>query len=267
MIGLLVAGLLLARQRHPALGIVLCALAGAIKAPGLLGVVAIGWTWGDERLVWRRCRNVAAAAAIAAAIFEALSSLFGLGWGWIRTLGAANAVTTWVTPVDLIAKLIREFASLTHLDVSAALFLDVAHIGGPVIAIAVGLRALRRLPAMGMPRAIGVSLLAIVLLGPIVQPWYLLWSLPLLATAAGSRSASAIRVLSVVVSLVGAVGLGQLGGELSSLGPLYELLFALTLAGAVIATAAPPGDGGTWSAFTLRNRSWRPLPAWRVQRI
>jgi alpha-1,6-mannosyltransferase len=267
MIGLLVAGLFIARRQHPILGIVLCSLAGAIKAPGLLGVVAIGWMWKDERLLRRRCRNLAGAAAIAAATFEGLSLLFGLGWGWVRTLGAANTVTTWVTPFDLIAKLLRAFSRVTHVDVSSAVFLDVAHIVGPVVAIALGVRALLQLPEIGMPRAIGISLLAIVLLGPIVQPWYLLWSLPLLATSAGPRTASAIRVLCVSVSLVGVLGLGQLTGELGSLGPLYELLFALMLAGTVVATGTSAGDEGASWPFTFRNLSWRPLPTWRMQRV
>ena len=43
MIGLLVAGLALARTDHPYRGTVLCALAGAIKAPGIIGVAAIAF--------------------------------------------------------------------------------------------------------------------------------------------------------------------------------------------------------------------------------
>jgi hypothetical protein len=267
MIGLLVAGLYIARRQHPVVGIVLCSLAGAIKAPGLLGVVAIGWMWNDQTLLWRRCRNLAGAAAIAAATFEGLSLLFGLGWGWVRTLGAANTVTTWITPFDLMAKLLRELSRVTHVDLSSTVFLDVAHIVGPVIAILLGVRALLQLPAIGMPRAIGISLLAVVLLGPIVQPWYLLWSLPLLAAGAGPRTASGIRVLCVTVSLVGVLGLGQLTSELGSLGPLYELLFALMLAGTVVATGTSAiNEGASWP-FTFRTLSWRPSPAWRMQRV
>src|ERR1019366_2825425 len=44
MVGLLVAGLSMACKR-PYLGIILCALAGAVKAPGLIGVFAIAWTY------------------------------------------------------------------------------------------------------------------------------------------------------------------------------------------------------------------------------
>ena len=49
MVGLLVAGLALARRGHPVLGVVLCALGAQVKAPCLLGVVFIGWEWAGAR--------------------------------------------------------------------------------------------------------------------------------------------------------------------------------------------------------------------------
>ena len=156
--------------------------------------------------------SVAKACVISIATLELLSVLFGLGWGWVRTLGASDTVTTWITPVDLAAKVVP------HLHVPAVPFLDVAHVVGPVLAVAIGLWALRRLPDIGLPRAMGIALMAVVLLGPTVQPWYLLWSVPILAITAGPRTATVIKGLSVAVCLLGVVGLGQLTGELGSLG-------------------------------------------------
>ena len=59
MIGLLVAGLALARTDHPYRGTVLCALAGAIKAPGIIGVAAIAFAcaWAAPSL-WRRLSSL-----------------------------------------------------------------------------------------------------------------------------------------------------------------------------------------------------------------
>ena len=116
---------------------------------------------------------------------------------------------------------------------------------GPVLAIAVSLVALRRIPTIGMPLAMGISLLAIVLLGPIVQPWYLMWAIALLAITAGPRTAAAIALLSVSVSMFGVIGLGQLAGELISLGPPYLalILLILTMSIAVpICTSATQGE-------------------------
>ena len=45
MLGLLMAGLAVARRGRPVAGIVLCALAAAVKVPAALGVFYIGWDW------------------------------------------------------------------------------------------------------------------------------------------------------------------------------------------------------------------------------
>ena len=55
-----------------------------------------------------------------------------------------------------------------------------------------------------------------MILGPIVQRWYLLWGLVPLAATAGARTASAIALVSVSATLAGAIGLGQLASEFSS---------------------------------------------------
>ena len=45
MLGLLIAGLTAAKEKRPIVGIVLCALATAIKAPAALGILYVGWSW------------------------------------------------------------------------------------------------------------------------------------------------------------------------------------------------------------------------------
>ncbi len=252
MIGLLVAGLWLARRGHFSAGIAVCVLAGAVKAPGLVGVLAIAWTFDGTNSLWRRCRSLVKGCVITAAIFELLAVSFGLGWGWVSTVGATDSVTTWITPTDLMAKV------APHIHISAVSFLDVAHLVGPAIAICISVWALKRLPDFGLPRVMGIALMAFVLFGPTVQPWYLLWSIPILAITAGSRTTTSIIWLSVVVSLLGVVGLGQLMGELTSLGLLYEVLFVLALAASVVVPLQPMSEGVRCSSPIARNvSSWR----------
>ncbi len=255
MIGLLVCGLSIARRGHPLSGIAMCALAGALKVPGLIGVLAIAWTSvGELSSPWRRILGLAKASVLAAAILELLSVSFGLGWGWIRALGSADAVTSWITPVDLVAKLVP------HVGISAPAFLTVAHIVGPAIAIAIGLWALRHLAAIGLPSALGLTLLGFVLLGPIVQPWYLVWAMAILAITAGPRTVSGIAFLSVVVSVVGVVGLGQLSGELGSLGLLSPLLFLLVLAATILLPIRMTcGNDRSLSVAGTLGRRWSSL--------
>jgi alpha-1,6-mannosyltransferase len=259
MIGLLVAGLSLARRGHFTWGVVVCALAGAVKVPGLIGVFAIAWTFEERPSARRRCLALVKAAALSAVTFEVLSAFFGVGWGWVRTLGASDTVMTWITPADLLARLVN------LLGLSPTTFLDVAHVVGPAGALAVSFWALTRLPSLGLPRARGLCLLAVVLLGPTVQPWYLIWAVTPLALTAGPRAATAIAVLAVSVPLLGAVGLGQLTGELSSLGLLYEALFVLAMAAAVIVPIGRSAGNDRLSPFMPQLGRWRPSPWFELQ--
>jgi len=110
----------------------------------------------------------------------------------------------------------------------------------------------------------GICLLAFVLLGPIVQPWYLLWGVAVLATTAGARTSAAIALLSVSVSLLGVVGLGELSSQFFSLPLLYQLLSVLVLAAAVVAPIrrAAREDG---AATTIPVASRRRSPEWQLQ--
>jgi hypothetical protein len=74
-----------------------------------------------------------------------------------------------------------------------------------------------------------MSFLALVLLGPSVQPWYLLWGIVILALANGARPPSTILILTVAGSFLGVVGLNLLTHELISLGPAFVLLIVAPL--------------------------------------
>jgi hypothetical protein len=242
MIGLLVAGLALARTGRPSIGTVLCALAGAVKAPGIIGVAAIALTcaWGAPS-TWRRVSSLVKSALITAATFEAVSLLFGVGWGWARNLGATAEFPNWITPTDLLAIATSHLAGLLHVQLSVASLDGPYHVVGLGVAGAIGLWAFYRLPKLGTLRAVGISFLAVVLLGPSVQPWYLVWGIVILAAAYSARIASGIVLLTILASFLGLVGLNLLVTELGSLGASSELfLLAALVASAIIPVATYP---------------------------
>ena len=59
-------------------------------------------------------------------------------------------------------------------------------------------------------RAMGLTLLAVVFLGPSVQPWYLAWSVVILSTIAEHRLRVLVIVLSCVSCFFGLPGAGKL---------------------------------------------------------
>lgn len=247
MIGFLIAGLSVARRGHQYFGIFLSALAGAVKAPGLVGVVVIVLICaGPAPSLRQRVSLLAKAALITAVTFEILTLSFGVGWGWVHTLGASADVTNWLTPSDLSAIAGSHLAGMLHVDLPVATLLGPAHVLGLITAGVIVLWTLWRLPRYGMPLAMGASFLAIVLLGPSVQPWYLAWGIVMLAVAGGVRTTATIIGLTVAASLLGVVGLDLLSKELASLGPGLLFLLAGCMAAAAIAPVEVETEGGSF---------------------
>ena len=54
--------------------------------------------------------------------------------------------------------------------------------------------------------ALGISLLMFVLLGPVVQPWYLTWGIILMAPVVTGRMLTLVLGLSVVAPFIGLTG-------------------------------------------------------------
>jgi len=102
-------------------------------------------------------------------------------------------------------------------------------------------------------RGAGLALLTVVVLGPVVQPWYLLWSLPVLAAAGmASRWLHATLLLTAVLTLHGVAGSSATSDALFEFGDGLGLLLVAGLL-AVIVWASPrervlllgdPGDPG-----------------------
>jgi hypothetical protein len=166
MIGLMTAGLYLAVRRQPALGAVLVSAAALIKAPAALALLTVLVL---NPKAWARI------GAAAAASFAGLQLASGLGIGWIGAmhtpttarnglsfstdLGMLLSVLGWPGPMGFI----RTFAAAAGCLLAGWALLRAAN------------------PIAGL----GLALSSIILLGPVVHPWYLLWAfVPL---AAGLR--------------------------------------------------------------------------------
>jgi alpha-1,6-mannosyltransferase len=200
MLGFLVAGLAMAREGRPILGVVLCALGAMIKVPAFIGVVYIGWCWPGTEAPWRsRLRPTITAGLLGAALMTAVSQMVGLGWGWVSALSNPGAVRSWVDPPTAIglwaARLVTDIGLGRHQE----LVLSAARTIGLLTAAAIGVRLLWRAKGGEMAmRAMGLTLMAVVFLGPSVQPWYLAWSVVVLATIAEHR----LRVIVIGLSCV-----------------------------------------------------------------
>lgn len=263
MIGLMLAGLELALRaieqtapircgRGGGLGLLLAgsgliALSATVKIPTLLALGFVGMAlarrWGGT------LRSVCAAAALLLAVslvvIAGVSLVSGLGFGWLDpdTLGTANEVRSWMSLPTLLGLGTGLAGVLLGLGDHTTAVLSLTR---PIASLVAAFVALRMLLAVLVGRihaigALGVSLGFLVLLFPVVQPWYLLWAvIPLAAWA----TRPAFRVPAIVFSSVVSLIVMPNGGE-------YEPFIIVQ---AAIATTLVCGS----FIFATRNRlPWR----------
>ena len=237
MLGLLVAGLAVARRGRPVAGVVLCALAAAVKVPAALGVLYIGWEWMGGGLPLRaRIRPVVSAGLIALGVMTSLSVVTGLGWSWIWNLATPGTVRSWVAPATGIGIALTDLAHLVGVGVPLHAVLSVTRVIGLGVAFGVGVWLLLRSERIGALRAMGLTLLLVVALGPVVQPWYLSWGLVLLAPVATGRIRTLIIVSSIASAFIGLPAGRQLLYDLFHADPLTV---ALALLGCLAVLTVP----------------------------
>jgi alpha-1,6-mannosyltransferase len=196
MVGLVVMGLTLAleatEERWVAAGVALCSAAVLVKAPAAIAVGFLAWVWA-RRLTgrWRVVDACARTGAVAVGTLALITWATGLGFGWINQLNASGAVITWVSVPTGLGLLTSIPLGVDDIITSENPVIQAFRLGGQVATAAVVLwlwwRS-RRTPA-GWVAGTGLALLVVVFLGPVVQPWYVLWGLTLVAATPLPRRA------------------------------------------------------------------------------
>ncbi|MGQ0718338.1 MAG: polyprenol phosphomannose-dependent alpha 1,6 mannosyltransferase MptB [Pseudonocardiales bacterium] len=246
MIGLMLVGLELALRRPavgrpvvgPALlgGTVLIAAAAQVKIPAAL---ALGFvTVWLARHRGGRPRDLLQAAAlvsgVAVATTVAIGLGTGLGFGWTGALGTPNAVRSWMSIATDLGLLAGGIGSGLGLGDHTTSVLVLARAVGLVAAGGVCLLLLWRCwrGRMEPLAGLGVGLGAVVLLGPVVHPWYLLWAaIPLAASA----THPAFRTTATVASALLAVVVGPTGADF-----MFRAWVVPTAIGAAMVTLVVP---------------------------
>lgn len=201
MLGLLVLGCVLAARRHPLAGLACCALAAEVKAPALLAVLFIGWAWwGGGQGTRQRLTKTLLAVCLTLAVMAAIGAAVGLGWRWVAAQLGAGTVVSWLDPVTAIGLALAHLAHAAGYHGGPGAFVRGSRAIGLAVAAAVSLRMLIR-PARPEPepvRALGWSIFAFVLLGPVIWPWYYAWAFVFLAVVAEGWTLRVVAALSAI---------------------------------------------------------------------
>jgi alpha-1,6-mannosyltransferase len=199
MLGLLVAGCAFARRNHIFVGLLMCSLAAEVKIPALIGALFIGWWWSDEAANWRqRLPRVAGAIFIAVAMMATIGFFSGLGWRWIDGLNSSVAVVSWVDPVTAVGLSLSHLSSAVGFGAHQQAYVESARAVGLGLAAVASVGLILRSGRMDSVRVLGWSLLAFVVLGPVIWPWYETWGFVFLAVVAEAWTLRVLLALSAV---------------------------------------------------------------------
>lgn len=211
MAGLLVAGVTLALERRPLLGVVACALAATIKLPAAAGLVFIALAWmRTEESRADAARVLALSLAATVAVLAAVSLGTGLDTSWLTAgvLSTPGRVHLSITPTTAGAWSIATPLHLLGVHVKAW---SIASALSTVVLSASAVLALwllRRARYANLVPGLATLLLVSVFAGPATWPWYLTWGLALMACwepAQRVRELPLVFVLAAVLVQPGGV--------------------------------------------------------------
>lgn len=230
MLGLMLSGTVVALHALPELrwwqvtaGVVLIGLGAQVKLPALVAFAVVG-TALARRLGggWVRFVLAGLGMVAAAVVVSVLTSAGGSGFGWVQALGTPSKVNSWMAPTNWPGYLV---GAVFGPDAGQAM-ISSARIAGFVLilcGIAVVLRHQLR-GGVSEVMALGMMMSLIVVLGPVIQPWYLLWAvLPLAACLPVGPWRTRVAVLVGVFALLVPPLAGNFAGRVPELVTAYAL--------------------------------------------
>ncbi|HEV7899301.1 MAG TPA: polyprenol phosphomannose-dependent alpha 1,6 mannosyltransferase MptB [Planosporangium sp.] len=266
MLGLMAVGLVLALERHPVLGCALIAFSALVKAPGGLALAFVVPIWARQMTGWFRwARAALGAVGVAGLTAVVATALADTGYGWIDALNTPTRARTWLsitTDLGTVTGQVGQWLGVTTLDQA----LHTWWLIGLATAACVFVDLWRRSAQIGPVAALGLSLGAFVMLGPVVHPWYLLWAIVPLAMAGSVATRRAVTVLSaalVLFVLPGGVrpGLPALTGAVMGIGAVLIAFVVLTGVGRSQIMAPLAAGPGSNDLATVLHLGWSRPPA------
>ena len=242
MVGLIFLALSFALKKRFIISVVLAAIALAIKPVAIVMLPFLALMAAGSNSNWiRRARYATFTGIISLFTLLAVSVLSGTGaFGWLNSLSTPGAVKSWLSPTTATGLLIGEIIKILGFGNLVDTSVQISRLVGSVFLAGVLILLVLRPAGRSGTRAIGLSLAALVALGPVVQPWYLLWSIPLLSVTGLTH-----RQVRIVVLLVAAFTIHGIANSSATADTFLDLsdgitmvLAALTIGVAMLASKA-----------------------------
>lgn len=205
MMGLLLIGLAQWERGRRVLAVTLVTLAVCVKLPAVLALGYLAWNWWGEQRdddTRRRLRGSAVVGGLSVLEVALLCVGVGIGLGWLTALSSTNKVTStfsFFTKAGFVSSDLLDAIGVNH---DPAVVTGIFRYVGLAIAAVIMAAVLRRSPQIGVSKSTGIALLALMLLAPVVWPWYLPVTFALLAAVGVRRFRPTLIVLVLASSLL-----------------------------------------------------------------
>jgi hypothetical protein len=199
MVGLVCIAMAIALKGHFIAGVVVATLALGIKPVAIVLLPFLALIAAGNGASWaRRVRYGVIAGVIALSTLFVTSALAETGpFGWIGSLSTPGTVKSWLSPTTALGMLIGGPIRLLGFGNVVDTSVGVTRLIGSVILAIVLVMLVLRPAGRSATRGVALSFVALVVLGPVVQPWYLLWSIPLLAVTGLSHKQVRLMVIAI----------------------------------------------------------------------
>ncbi len=204
MMGLLAVGVAAFLRKRRWLGMALVILATGAKVPAAAGIIFLAWNWYDDpdTSIWQRVKATAIAGVGSMAAISVLSVLVGIQIGWMAALKSTGSVYSTFSVSTKLGFLTASGLQTIGLNVSSDGTVALFRLVGIALAGIICTVLLLRSPRIGMTRALGISMIVVVLLSPVVWPWYLAAGFALVAASGMGKWRPSYVVLIVAASAV-----------------------------------------------------------------
>lgn len=187
MIGLLLWAFVFALDSRRTLATLCLICAVGIKPIALVALpfLVLAFKRSDGRVLrlWRDWLVTGASVLLGV---WALGAAQGVGVGWIGALSTPSSVATLLSPPTALAELVGLVTNLFGVD-SYSTALGFLRTAGLVAALVIIARLALAPSSRSAVRGAGLAFTALIALSPVVQPWYLLWALALIAVSGLAR--------------------------------------------------------------------------------
>ncbi|MBP2338331.1 alpha-1,6-mannosyltransferase [Saccharothrix coeruleofusca] len=202
-------------------GVVLIALAAEVKLPALVALAVVGTALARRRggsLGQFLLAGVGMVLAFAV-VSVVVSLLTGIGFGWLRALGTPGSVNSWMAPTNWFGFLTGGIGALFGADITQTMIGVGKLIGSALAAVGIAVLLHRQLRGrIDEITCLGAVLGLLVVLGPVVQPWYLLWAVvPLAACLPAGRARTRLAALVAVFAVLIPPLAGNFAGRVGQL--------------------------------------------------